>query len=89
MSQDFEELEIAEFSTGYAANRSLLIANGGMISGSSIVDVKVSTVGGSTERKSLSVGDSLRYDTRDYGVYEIRLLTVQGNTARFLVSRTK
>ncbi|MCJ7641564.1 MAG: hypothetical protein MUO29_06700 [Desulfobacterales bacterium] len=89
MSQEFEELEVAEFSTGFAANRNLLISNGGMISGSSLVDVKVSTVGGPTERKSLSVGDSLRYDTRDYGVYEIRLLAVQSNTAKFLLSRTK
>jgi len=60
-----------------------------MISGSSIVDVKVSTVGGSTERKSLSVGDSLKYVTPDSDTYEIRLLTVQNNIARFLVSRTK
>ena len=89
MPQEFEELEVAEFSTAFAANKSLLIANGGMISGSSIVDVKVSTVGGSTEHKSLSVGDALRYDARDDGVYEIRLLSVQSNTARFLISRTK
>ncbi len=89
MLQEFEELEVDEFSTGFAANRNLLIVNGGVISGSSIVDVKVSTVGGSTERKSLSVGDSLRYDARDYGTYEIRLLAVQHNTAKFLISRTK
>jgi hypothetical protein len=44
MSQEFEELEVAEFTTGFAASRNLLIASGGMISGSSIVDVKVSTV---------------------------------------------
>ena len=87
MTQDYEELEVAEYETGFAANRGLLISNGGMISGSSIVDVKVSKVGGTTERKSLSVGDSLKYDAGDQGIFEIRLVTLSANSAKFLVTR--
>ena len=89
MTQDYEELEVDEYDTGYAANRSLLISNGGIISGSSILDVKVSTIGGRTERKSLSVGDSVLYDAGDQGFFEIRLFNIKSNAAKFLVSRVK
>jgi hypothetical protein len=89
MTQEHEELEVAVYDTGFAANKNLLISNGGMISGSSIIDVKVSFVGRPTERKSFSVGDSLKYDAGDQGIFEIRLITIGESTAKFLVSRIK
>jgi len=89
MTQESEELEIAEYETGFAANRSLLISNGGNISGSSILDVKVSTIGGRPERKSVSVGDSILYDAGEQGRFEIRLLAVTSNTGKFLISRVQ
>ncbi len=89
MTQDNEELEVSEYDTGYAANKTLLISNNGIISGSSILDVKVSVIGGKTERKSLSVGDSIRYDAGDRGLFEILLLTIKSGSAKFLVSRLK
>ena len=89
MTQDYEELEVSEYETGFAANRTLLISNNGIISGSSIVDVRVSVVGRPPERKSLSVGDSIRYDAGDQGLFEILLLTVKSNSAKILVSRLR
>ena len=89
MTLEHEELEVAVYDTGFAANKNLLISNGGMISGSSIVDVKVSFFGKSTERKSLSVGDSLKYDAGDQGIFEIRLIRISEGNARFLVSQIK
>ncbi len=89
MAQEYEELEVPEFDTGFAADKSLLISNGGIISGSSILDVKVSVVGGSTARKSLSVGDSIAYDAGEKGIFEIRLLAIKSNSAKFLISRIR
>lgn len=89
ITQDYEEVEVSEYNTGYAANKTLLISNNGVISGSSILDVKVSVIGGPTARKSLSVGDSIRYDAGDKGLFEILLLTIKSNSARLLVSRLK
>ena len=87
MTQEVEEIEVGEYHTGFAANRSVFIANNGVISGSSIVDVKVGSVGGPTERRSLSVGDSMRYDGGAKGVFEILLLSIRDNLATFLVSQ--
>ena len=89
ITQDYEEIEVPEYNTGYAADRTLLISNNGVISGSSILDIKVSAIGGVTARKSLSVGDSIRYDAGEKGLFEILLLTIRSNSARLLVSRLK
>ncbi len=89
MALESEQIGIPEYETGFAANKTLLISNNGVISGSSIVDVKVLIVGGPTKRKSLSVGDSLTYDAGDRGVFEIVLLSIRNNTANFLISKTR
>ena len=89
MEAEIEQVEIAEYETGFAADKSLLISNNGVISGSSIVDVKVSAMGGTTLRKSLSVGDSLKYDASNKGSFEIILLSIRNNAAKFLVSKMR
>ena len=89
MAQEHEEVEVEEYNTGFAADRGIFISNNGVISGSSLVDVKVGAVGGPTERKSLSVGDSIKYDGGDKGVFEILLLSFKTNSAKFLVSKIK
>jgi hypothetical protein len=89
MAVETEQMEVAEYETGFAADRILLISNNGIISGSSIVDVKVLTMGGSTLRKSISVGDSLKYDAGDKGLFEIILLSTRDNMAKFLISKIK
>jgi hypothetical protein len=89
MAAETEQVEVAEYETGFAADRTLLISNNGIISGSSIVDVKVLTMGGSTLRKSISVGDSLKYDAGDKGTFEIILLSARDNVAKFLISKLK
>jgi hypothetical protein len=89
MAAESERIEVAEYETGFTADKVLLISNNGVISGSSIVDVKVLTIGGPTSRKSLSVGDSLTYDASSKGVFEIILLSIRNNTADFLISKTK
>jgi hypothetical protein len=89
MAADTEQVEVAEYETGFTADKSLFISNNGIISGSSIVDVKVSTMGGSTLRKSLSVGDSMKYDAGDKGMFEIILLSMKNNSAKFLISKIK
>jgi hypothetical protein len=82
-----ENVEIAEYETGFASDKTLFISNNGVISGSSIVDVKISTIGGATLRKSLSVGDSLKYDAGNKGTFEIILLSIKNNAAKFLISK--
>ena len=89
MAAETEQVEVAEYETGFTADKSLLISNNGVISGSSIVDVKVSTMGGSTLRKSLSVGDSVQYDAGNKGMFEIILLSMKNNAAKFLISKMK
>ncbi len=89
MTAETEKVDVAEYETGFAADKILLISNNGVISGSSIVDVKVSTIGGSTSRKSLSVGDSLKYDAGNKGMFEIILLSIRNSTANFLISKIK
>ena len=89
MAAETERVEVAEYETGFTADKALLISNNGVISGSSIVDVKVLTIGGLTLRKSLSVGDSLTYDGGDKGVFEIILLSIRNNMANFLISKSK
>jgi hypothetical protein len=89
MAVETEQVEVVEYETGFAADRTLLISNNGIISGSSIVDVKVLTMGGSTLRKSISVGDSLKYDAGDKGLFEIILLSARDNVAKFLISKMK
>jgi hypothetical protein len=87
MAAETEQMEVAEYETGFTADKSLLISNNGVISGSSIVDVKVSAMGGTTLRKSLSVGDSLKYDAGNKGTFEIILLSIKNNAAKFLISK--
>ncbi len=89
MAAETERVAVNEYETGFATDKVLLISNNGVISGSSIVDVKVLTIGGPTLRKSLSVGDSMTYDGGGKGVFEIILLSITNNTANFLISRTK
>jgi hypothetical protein len=89
MAVETEQVEVAEYETGFTVDRTLLISNNGIISGSSIVDVKVLTMGGSTLRKSISVGDSLKYDAGDKGLFEIILLSARDSMAKFLISKIK
>ena len=89
MAAETEQVEVAEYETGFAADKALLISNNGVISGSSIIDVKVLAIGGTTLRKSLSVGDSLKYDAGNKGTFEIILLSMKNNAAKFLISKIR
>lgn len=89
MAQEYEELEVAEFETKFTKDKSLLISVGGIISGSSLLNAKISTLGGPTEEKVFSVGDHVKYDAGDPGIFEVLLFALRNNVAKFLVTRIK
>jgi hypothetical protein len=89
MTQEYEELEVTEFETKFTANKILLISIGSIISGSSLLNAKISTLGGPTEGRIFSVGDYVKYDAGDQGIFEIRLFSLRNNIAKFLISRVK
>jgi len=89
MTQEYEELEVTEFETKFTTDKSLLISIGGIISGSSLLNAKISTLGGQTEQRIFSVGDYVKYDAGDLGIFEVRLFALRNNVAKFLVSRIK
>jgi len=89
MTQQYEEVEVGEFETKFTTDKSLLISIGGIISGSSLLNAKISTLGGPTEERIFSVGDYVKYDAGDLGIFEVRLFALQNNIAKFLVSRIK
>lgn len=89
MTQEYEELEIAEFETKFTQDKSLLISIGGIISGSSLLNGKIGTLGGTTIERVFSVGDQVKYDAGDSGIFSVRLLAIRNSVARFLVSRIK
>jgi len=89
MTQQYEELEVAEFEAKFTTDKSLLISIGGIISGSSLLNAKISTLGGPTEERIFSVGDYVKYDAGDRGIFEVRLFALRNNVAKFLVSRIK
>jgi|GEM_PF-4223859 len=51
MTREYEELEVAEFQSKFTKDKSLLISVGNIISGSSLINAKISTLGGSSEEK--------------------------------------
>lgn len=89
MTQQYEEVEVGEFETKFTTDKSLLISIGGIISGSSLLNAKISTLGGRTEERIFSVGDHLKYDAGNLGIFEVRLFALRSNVAKFLVSRIR
>ena len=89
MTQEYEELEVTEFETKFTKDKSLLISIGSIISGSSLLNAKISTLGGPTEQRIFSVGDYIKYDAGDLGIFEVRLFAIRNNVAKFLVARIK
>jgi hypothetical protein len=89
MTQQYEELVVGENETKFTTDKSLLISIGGIISGSSLLNAKIGSLGGPTEERIFSVGDYVKYDAGDLGIFEVRLFALQNNVAKFLVSRIK
>ena len=87
MTQEYEELDVGEFETKFTKDKSLLISIGGIISGSSLLNAKISTLGRPTAERVFSVGDYVKYDAGDQGLFEVRLFALQHNAAKFLVAR--
>jgi len=89
MAQEYEELEVVESEAKFTKDKTLIISVGGIISGSNLLTAKISTLGGPTEERTISVGDYVKYDAGDLGIFEVRLFALRGNIAKFLVSRIK
>jgi len=89
MTEEYEELELAEFETKFTGDKSLLVSIGSIISGSSLLEAKIGTMGGPTEQRVLSVGEYVKYDAGNRGLFEVRLFAIRNNIAKFLISRIK